>query len=146
MKKPWKLISNASGIDEDYKSLDEALKAAEETLELWRQQARDDGEWDEDVEGVEIHLVTHAARITMRDGDNEDDGVDYGITEILDNEIDEELRKLRNRTKALEVTISTFLHDLDAHEELVNPSEIRMNSAMWMQVQAFRNLLNNQPT
>lgn len=97
MKKPWKLISNADGIDDDFATLDEALKAADETLALWRDQARDDGEWDEDVEGVEIHLVTHAARIVSRDGDNEDDGVEYGITEILGNELDEELSQLRNK-------------------------------------------------
>lgn len=95
MEKPWKLISNADGIDDDFATLDEALKAADEKLALWRDQARDDGEWDEEVEGVEIHLVTHAARIVSRDGDNEDDGVEYGITEILGNEIDEELRQLR---------------------------------------------------
>lgn len=53
-------------------------------------------------------------------------------------------RRIKDKDKRiaeLEVTIGTFLHDLDAHEGKVFPSEIRMNHAMWMQVQAFRNLL-----
>lgn len=95
MKKPWKVISNADGVDNDFATLAEALKEADEIVALWRDQAHDEGEWDEDVEGVEVHLVTHAARITMRGGDDEDDGVEYGMTEMLGNELDVELASLQ---------------------------------------------------
>lgn len=101
MEKSWRLISNADGIDDEFATLDEALKAADETLVLWRDQAVMDNEWADEVEGIEIHLVTHAARIISSDGDNEDDGVEYGMTEILGNELDEELRQLRNENARL---------------------------------------------
>lgn len=101
MEKPWRVISNADGVDEEYATMSEALEKADEVLALWRDQANDDGEWDEDVEGVEVHLVTHAARIVRRDGDGEDDGVYYGMTEMLGNEIDEELRTLRAEITSL---------------------------------------------
>lgn len=50
-------------------------------------------------------------------------------------------REGKDKLKALQTTVRTFLHDLDAHEERVKPSQIKMNHAMWMQVQAFRNLV-----
>lgn len=52
-----------------------------------------------------------------------------------------DIRTLRKRCETIETTVRTFLHDLDAHEKRVQPSEIKMNSAMWMQVEAFRKLL-----
>lgn len=117
MEKPWKVISNAHGINDDFETLDEALKAADETLSLWRDQARDEGEWDEEVEGVEIRLLTHAARITNREGDNEDDGVDYGITEILGNEIDEELRQLRKKVETMRIVLAPLSVKANITEE-----------------------------
>jgi hypothetical protein len=90
VKKPWRVICAVDGIEEEFATLDEALKEADNVLSAWRDHAHDDGEWDEEVEGVEIHLVTHAARITIRDGDNEDDGVDYGITEMPVSEIEKD--------------------------------------------------------
>ena len=115
MKKPWKVISNDDGVDDNYATLSEALKEADKVLSLWREQATDDGEWDEDVEGVEVHLVTHAARITTRDGDNEYDGVEYGMTEILGNEIDEELGKLRAKVELLMKALAE-ISDLDLND------------------------------
>ena len=55
-----------------------------------------------------------------------------------------EISRLAKMYTDLRVTVETFLRDLDAHEARVQPSEIRMNSAMWMQVQAFRNLLGDK--
>lgn len=80
-KKLWRVISSADGVDEEYASLDEALQEAGKVLALWRDQACDEGEWDEDVEGLEVHLVTHAARITKRDQDERGESVEYGIVE-----------------------------------------------------------------
>ena len=119
MKKPWKVVSNDDGVDDDYATLSEALTEADKVLSLWRDQATDDGEWDEDVEGVEIHLVTHAARITMRDGDNEYDGVEYGMTEILGNEIDEELRKLRAEVERLKAELAQSRNHFEQAQEVI---------------------------
>ena len=117
MVKPWRVVSNADGVDEEFATLPEAIKAAEDVLDLWRQQSHDDGEWDEDVEFVEVHLVTHAARIVSRDGDNEEDGVEYGIAEILGNEIDEDLRRLRAELTALRAQLSIVEGERDEARE-----------------------------
>ncbi|HEY6021976.1 MAG TPA: hypothetical protein VIY48_19565 [Candidatus Paceibacterota bacterium] len=50
--------------------------------------------------------------------------------------------RAEHRVRLLEVTISTFLHDLDSHNDQYGP--IIMNGAMWLQVQAFRNLLEKK--
>jgi pyruvate-formate lyase-activating enzyme len=111
MDKPWRVVSNADGVDEEYAALKEALAEADKVLTLWREQANDEGEWDEDVEGVEVHLVTHAARITMREGDNEGDGVEYGITEILGNEVDEEIRRLNSALTSSKEEVERLFQD-----------------------------------
>ena len=125
-EKPWRVISNADGVDEEFTTLPEAIKGAEEVLALWRDQANDEGEWDEDVEGLEIHLLTHAARITMRDGDNEDDGVDYGITEIFGNELDEELRHLRADKDRLTQLCEEQGRELERFKFLAEKSQAEM--------------------
>lgn len=53
----------------------------------------------------------------------------------------EQAAALERELEVLKVTVRTFLHDLDAHEEVVNPSEIMMNNGMWLQVAAFRRLV-----
>jgi len=113
MEKPWRVVSNADGVYEEYATLPEAISEAEKVLALWREQATDDGEWDEEVEFVEVHLVTHAARIVSRDGDNEDDGVEYGITKILGNELDEELRTLRAELSRLTLSAAESQREVE---------------------------------
>jgi hypothetical protein len=49
-------------------------------------------------------------------------------------------REAAERILALETTIVTFLHDIDARDDRLRP--ITMTTGMWLQVQAFRKLLD----
>jgi hypothetical protein len=49
--------------------------------------------------------------------------------------------EMKARIAALETTIATFIHDIDNHDD--SNGEITMSSLMWLQVEAFRNLVGN---
>ena len=56
-----------------------------------------------------------------------------------------EISRLVKMCTDYRATIQTFLHDLDAHnEDEAKNGPILMDSMMWMQVQAFRNMLEDK--
>ena len=56
------------------------------------------------------------------------------------NDIDVAIQNMGLRIGALETTITTFIHDIDGHDDDRN-GPIIMSSLMWLQVEAFRTLL-----
>jgi len=70
VEKPWRVIDNANGVDDGYATEEEALKAADELLQSYRDQARDDGEWDFDVTGIEVYLLAYGIKESKQQTDD----------------------------------------------------------------------------
>lgn len=73
-KKPFFAWDGDNG-RQDFATQAEALAYAQETIGYYRRDARTDGVWPDEVEGVIVGVVTHA---TVRDG-SEEDGFDYRL-------------------------------------------------------------------
>jgi len=84
-KKPWRVSSPADNYEEDFATEAESLADAEKVLDLFREEARDEGEWDEDVEFVQVYRLCHTAQVIKREKD--DDGyehIDYGMMPVAE--------------------------------------------------------------
>lgn len=81
----WLVWDSGNGIIEEYKTEEEALKFANETLDLYREEAKDEGEWSYDAECVAVYKLTHYVKIVDQGGDFENDEADwieYGIVPV----------------------------------------------------------------
>lgn len=70
MEKPWRVESPADNYEEDFATEKEALADAERVISLFREEAQDEGEWNDEVEQVRVYRLCHAAQITKRESDN----------------------------------------------------------------------------
>lgn len=63
--------------------------------------------------------------------------------EELSAGLDANTKRLQERVRVLETTIATFLHDLDDHDCDETLPKVLMSNGMWLQVAAFRKLVNS---
>jgi hypothetical protein len=82
MNKPWLVWDSGNGDIEEFDTEEDALKFAAESLDGYREQAKDEGEWSEEVEYVGVYKLAHETKVVDRGGDAENDEADwveYGI-------------------------------------------------------------------
>jgi hypothetical protein len=85
VNKPWLAWDSGNGDIEEFDTEEDALKFATESLEAYRGQAKDDGEWSEEVEYIGVYKLAHETKVVDRGGDAEnyeDYWVEYGISEV----------------------------------------------------------------
>jgi hypothetical protein len=82
--KEWRVSDSGNSIEEDFATEDEAMAFAETSLDLYREEAKDDGEWSPEVDFLTIYKLAYSAQIGRREVDEEDgiERVDYDILPI----------------------------------------------------------------
>lgn len=81
-ERPWRVSSPADNYEEDFATEEAALADAEKVIQLFREEAYDDGEWNEDVEFVQIYQLCHSAQINRRESHESGEAVDYGMAPV----------------------------------------------------------------
>lgn len=80
--KPWLVWDSGNGHVEEYDTEAEALAYCKTSLELYREEAAQDGEWHDEVESMAIYKLAHHTVVVESGGDEENDEADwveYGI-------------------------------------------------------------------
>jgi hypothetical protein len=80
--KPWLVWDSGNGNIEEYDTEEEALKFAAESLDTYREEAKDDGEWSDEVEFIAVYKLAHNVQVVDSGEAGKDDftdWVEYGI-------------------------------------------------------------------
>ena len=73
--KQWRVFDYGNGMDDEFDTEEEAVAFAQQSLELYRDEAKSDGEWCDEVESLSVYKLAHCVQILKET----ESGIDYEI-------------------------------------------------------------------